>query len=86
MDFSAQIDAMHVGRLLAGEFFRLGVCPIGGGRPVSCHWPIRRGWCAPKIYVCVCNAVNDRLVREAIDDGKRTVRALREHFGFDTGQ
>lgn len=34
------------------------------------------------MYVCVCNAVNDRRVLEAIRANNRTVRELRTHLGF----
>ena len=33
------------------------------------------------MYVCVCHAVTERQVREAVQDGMHSVRALREHLG-----
>lgn len=36
------------------------------------------------MYVCVCNALNDRRVKQAIRDGKCTVSELREYFGFES--
>lgn len=33
------------------------------------------------MYVCVCQAVTERQVREAASRGQRTLRALREHLG-----
>lgn len=33
------------------------------------------------MYVCVCQAVTERQVREAVQDGMHSVRALREHLG-----
>ena len=34
------------------------------------------------MYICVCHAVSCRQVRQALDDGKRSVGALRRHFEF----
>lgn len=36
------------------------------------------------MYVCVCNAVNDRRVKAAIREGQCSVSALRKHFGFES--
>lgn len=36
------------------------------------------------MYVCVCNAVNCRRVKQALNDGKLSVRELRLHFGFES--
>lgn len=33
------------------------------------------------MYVCVCQAVTERQVREAAENGIRSVRDLREHLG-----
>jgi len=33
------------------------------------------------MYVCVCQAVTDRQVREAAREGHATVRALRDYLG-----
>jgi len=37
------------------------------------------------MYVCICKAVTDREIRCAVEDGARTVRALRKQLGC-TGQ
>ena len=34
------------------------------------------------MYVCVCHAINETRVREAVAQGRTSVRALREHFDF----
>ena len=36
------------------------------------------------MYVCLCNAVNDRQVTEALGEGKCTLRELRRHLGFQS--
>jgi len=36
------------------------------------------------MYVCVCNAISDRQVKQAISQGKQSVRDLRVHFGFES--
>ncbi len=33
------------------------------------------------MYVCVCQAVTDRQVREAVENGVQSMRGLREHLG-----
>jgi bacterioferritin-associated ferredoxin len=33
------------------------------------------------MYVCVCQAVTERQVRDAVSGGIQTMRALREHLG-----
>ena len=33
------------------------------------------------MYVCVCNAVTERQIHKAIDDGIRTLRELRQTLG-----
>lgn len=33
------------------------------------------------MYVCVCQAVTERQVRQAVQDGMHSMRALREHLG-----
>lgn len=33
------------------------------------------------MYVCVCQAVTERQVREAVEQGAHSLRALREHLG-----
>jgi bacterioferritin-associated ferredoxin len=33
------------------------------------------------MYVCVCQAVTERQVREAVDQGVTSMRGLREHLG-----
>ena len=37
------------------------------------------------MYVCICKAVTEREIRCAVEDGARTVRALRKELGC-TGQ
>lgn len=34
------------------------------------------------MYVCVCNVINDRQVKQALNAGMLSVRALREHFDY----
>jgi len=34
------------------------------------------------MYVRVCNAITCKRVKQALCDGKRSVRELRVHFGF----
>lgn len=36
------------------------------------------------MYVCVCQGITDRQVREAIDRGARKLRDLREELGLCT--
>ncbi|MFN8835328.1 MAG: bacterioferritin-associated ferredoxin [Betaproteobacteria bacterium] len=33
------------------------------------------------MYVCLCNAVTERQIREAVDEGVRSMRALRQQLG-----
>lgn len=33
------------------------------------------------MYVCICSAVTERQVREAVQDGIHSLRALRDHLG-----
>lgn len=33
------------------------------------------------MYVCVCNAVTDRQIRQAIESGARSMRDLRQQLG-----
>lgn len=33
------------------------------------------------MYVCICQAVTERQVREAVENGVHSMRALREHLG-----
>lgn len=33
------------------------------------------------MYVCVCNAVTERQIRKAMDEGVRTLRELRQTLG-----
>ncbi len=33
------------------------------------------------MYVCVCQAVTDRQVREAVHSGVQSMRGLRQHLG-----
>lgn len=33
------------------------------------------------MYVCICHAVTERQVRQAVEDGVHTLRALRDHLG-----
>jgi bacterioferritin-associated ferredoxin len=35
----------------------------------------------PAMYVCLCNAVTDRQIREAVDEGAQSMRALRQQLG-----
>ena len=37
------------------------------------------------MYVCICKAVTDRAIREAVYDGTTTMAGLRKHLGC-TGQ
>jgi len=34
------------------------------------------------MYVCLCKAVTDRHIREAVEDGARTMRELRMRLGL----
>lgn len=34
------------------------------------------------MYVCVCNAINDRQVKQAMNEGMLSVRALRQYFAY----
>ena len=34
------------------------------------------------MYVCICNAVTDKQIRQAIDDGASTMRDLYKQFGI----
>jgi bacterioferritin-associated ferredoxin len=34
------------------------------------------------MYVCVCNAINDRQVKSALQQGKHSLSSLRQHLGF----
>jgi Bacterioferritin-associated ferredoxin len=34
------------------------------------------------MYVCICHAVTDRQIRQAVDEGVRTMRELRQRFGL----
>ncbi|NWG87761.1 MAG: (2Fe-2S)-binding protein [Hydrogenophilaceae bacterium] len=36
------------------------------------------------MYVCVCQAVTESQVRDAVRDGVHSMRALREHLGIAT--
>lgn len=35
------------------------------------------------MYVCVCNAINDRQVRQAVASGLVRVGDIRRHLGFE---
>ena len=37
------------------------------------------------MFVCVCQAITERQVREAVTGGARTVRDLRERLGLASG-
>jgi Bacterioferritin-associated ferredoxin len=37
------------------------------------------------MYVCVCNVINDRQVKQALNEGVLSVRALRQHFAYPEG-
>lgn len=37
---------------------------------------------ASDMYVCVCNAVSDRQVKQALCEGKHSIRELRNHLGY----
>ncbi|HXH03454.1 MAG TPA: bacterioferritin-associated ferredoxin [Candidatus Competibacteraceae bacterium] len=37
------------------------------------------------MYVCVCKAVTDRQIREAVRDGADSMRALRRELGVCSG-
>jgi len=37
------------------------------------------------MYVCICNGVTDRAIREAAANGVRTVAELRQHTGCGDG-
>lgn len=34
------------------------------------------------MYVCVCNAISDGQVRQALTAGKRSIGEIRRHLGF----
>lgn len=34
------------------------------------------------MYICVCNAVNDRQVKQALCEGKHSIGEVRRHLGF----
>ncbi|RFA31467.1 hypothetical protein CAI21_02345 [Alkalilimnicola ehrlichii] len=34
------------------------------------------------MYVCVCRAISDRHIREAVQSGARTMRELRQQLGL----
>lgn len=36
------------------------------------------------MYVCICQAVTDRQIREAVHQGVHSMRGLREHLGVTT--
>jgi bacterioferritin-associated ferredoxin len=36
------------------------------------------------MYVCVCNAVNDRQVREALEEGWNSLSSLRQRLGYNS--
>ncbi|MGF1548555.1 MAG: (2Fe-2S)-binding protein [Thiotrichales bacterium] len=33
------------------------------------------------MYVCICNAITDHQVRQALSQGKESMRDLRDHLG-----
>jgi bacterioferritin-associated ferredoxin len=35
------------------------------------------------MYVCICNRVNCKRMKQALQEGKLTVGELHQHFGFD---
>ena len=37
------------------------------------------------MYVCICNAVTDKQIRRAADEGARDLRDLRQQLGVATG-
>ena len=37
------------------------------------------------MYVCLCQAVTDQDIRDAVDDGAQTVSQLGESYGVATG-
>ena len=36
------------------------------------------------MYVCICKAVTERQIREAVDDGVRSMRELYHYYGVAT--
>ena len=36
------------------------------------------------MYVCICNAVNEKCLKLALSEGKQTISELRHHFEFKT--
>jgi bacterioferritin-associated ferredoxin len=37
------------------------------------------------VYVCLCRAVTDKDIKQAVDDGHRNVAAVRDRLGVGTG-
>ena len=37
------------------------------------------------MYICVCKAVTDSQIREAVNNGAQSMRAVREQLGVMTG-
>ena len=44
--------------------------------------PIARSLVSKPMYVCVCRAVSDRKIRQAVAEGACSVRALKDQFGL----
>jgi len=38
----------------------------------------------PAMYICICNAVNESAIRQAVDDGAKSFRDLSERTGCGT--
>ena len=36
------------------------------------------------MYICVCNAVSCKRVKQALNEGMQSVHELRLHFGFES--
>jgi bacterioferritin-associated ferredoxin len=36
------------------------------------------------MYVCVCNAIKDSQVRQALQEGKSSISALRQHLACES--
>ncbi|MGD2117353.1 MAG: (2Fe-2S)-binding protein [Chromatiales bacterium] len=36
------------------------------------------------MYICVCNAVNEKQLQQAISLGNSSIRELRRHLGFES--
>ncbi len=37
------------------------------------------------MYVCICNAISDQQIREAVEQGAADLHAIKAHLGVATG-